>query len=435
MGQSVKLLVDHLRQREEEFGVNAFKFNRISVSGLQDLQPAQYPPEADEVIAAGKSVKNWPRAADIFIGPSLMRIDEEADIGVDNKETNMSRETLSTDEPIQATDVPMSPPAGESDTADIPMIQEESHGTTPNLDGVFNSDKDLEKRLTKDSYHKLTVPTTVIPTDDPVSRAIETSGSGPPSEPVMNIRNTADDRPVFNFTNIQSTDIKPLGVHQPITGPINGNLNSVTPFNFNTAVANQTQMWFPPHPGGIPYYIPSSQDMRGHPGQPQLSSTMGHPPFMGHLGQEQWGMMPGYPYFSGQNYGGPSRPDDLPKDMSGSPKHTIDPSLPPGPPPFSIPFSQTQGHFSGQPLVSHFQGNSFLMSNGTPASAFAHPSSSTHISALPNVNILPTPMDTTMIIPPKGTPSPKKSSPRKRGRATVDEAVAKTPSRNRKRNT
>lgn len=44
MGLSVKELLNHLRKRQEELGVNAFRFHHIMRN--QKLEPAEYPPEA-----------------------------------------------------------------------------------------------------------------------------------------------------------------------------------------------------------------------------------------------------------------------------------------------------------------------------------------------------------------------------------------------------
>ncbi|MDX6295885.1 MAG: hypothetical protein QOH50_5055 [Kribbellaceae bacterium] len=80
MGQSVKELVDHLRKREQEFGVNAFKFDHIKVQGDQNLQPAQYPENAQAAIQAGTDVLSWPTSKDLFEAPATFHDLDQDDI-------------------------------------------------------------------------------------------------------------------------------------------------------------------------------------------------------------------------------------------------------------------------------------------------------------------------------------------------------------------
>ena len=410
MGQSVKLLIDHLRQREAEFGVNAFKFNRILVSGVPVLQPAQYPPEAEEVIAAGSSVRNWPRAADIPIALSMMRIDDEAEIAVDNMD--ILGGSHSEEAPNPVTGVPLTTSVADTDIVDD-HIQQQSLGatSTPNVDPIRGEEVEMKDPDTVPSQ-EIVARDSVIHLDAPV---MASSGStGPLLQDCMD--SVTDNKP-------NATD--PPGKNQSTAGSMEGASSTIAAFNFNTV--SHTPMQFPPQPGGMPFYFPPSQDMRIHPVLPHMASNMGHP-FMGSMGQEQWGMLMQYPYYAGQNGAVPSIPVDPPKSM-------IDPTLPPGPPPFSVPYpQQNQEYLSRPPMVSQFQGNPFLVARGSPAPVFPHHQIGAPLPAFPPVNIPPTPLDGTKIIPPKGTPSPKKSSPRKRGRGqAVDEAEAKTPSRNRKR--
>jgi len=55
MGRSVKLLIDHLRRRQEEFGVNAFHFHHVYQNNK--IQPSCYPPEAEAIITTGSDSK------------------------------------------------------------------------------------------------------------------------------------------------------------------------------------------------------------------------------------------------------------------------------------------------------------------------------------------------------------------------------------------
>lgn len=69
MGKTVKDLLKHLRQRQEELGVNAFRFDNY----LKDKKfyPAQYPDHAQSAINAGAEVKYWPIPVDIQPSASL----------------------------------------------------------------------------------------------------------------------------------------------------------------------------------------------------------------------------------------------------------------------------------------------------------------------------------------------------------------------------
>jgi hypothetical protein len=58
MGANVKILLGHLRERQEELGVNAFHFHHILRNNK--IEPAEYPPSAQVVIDAGPGAKNWP---------------------------------------------------------------------------------------------------------------------------------------------------------------------------------------------------------------------------------------------------------------------------------------------------------------------------------------------------------------------------------------
>ena len=57
MGLSVKVILDHLRKRQDELGVNAFHFHHILSN--QKLEDAAYPPQALRVIKSGNG-KDWP---------------------------------------------------------------------------------------------------------------------------------------------------------------------------------------------------------------------------------------------------------------------------------------------------------------------------------------------------------------------------------------
>ena len=54
MGKSVKYLIEHLRERQEKYGVNGFHF-KFTLNG-NVMQPATYPDAAAEVIATGVDV-------------------------------------------------------------------------------------------------------------------------------------------------------------------------------------------------------------------------------------------------------------------------------------------------------------------------------------------------------------------------------------------
>ena len=65
MGASaVKLLLKHLRERQETFGVNAFHFDNVYRN--KTFQPAKYPKAAEEVIAAGPGALTWPKPDNPF---------------------------------------------------------------------------------------------------------------------------------------------------------------------------------------------------------------------------------------------------------------------------------------------------------------------------------------------------------------------------------
>jgi hypothetical protein len=51
MGLSVKELINHLRNRQEDLGVKGFRFHHVLKN--QKLEPAQYPPEAMKVVESG----------------------------------------------------------------------------------------------------------------------------------------------------------------------------------------------------------------------------------------------------------------------------------------------------------------------------------------------------------------------------------------------
>jgi hypothetical protein len=58
MGANVKNLLGHLRERQEELGVNSFQFHHILRNNK--LEPAAYPAAAQAIIDLGADVKNWP---------------------------------------------------------------------------------------------------------------------------------------------------------------------------------------------------------------------------------------------------------------------------------------------------------------------------------------------------------------------------------------
>jgi hypothetical protein len=408
MGQSVKVLIDHLRKREDEFGVNAFKFNQIQVCGVPDLQSAQYPPEAQEVIAAGSAVKNWPRAADIMIGQSLVRIDENPETSIDN-DVDMACESRTEEPTIQVTDVLMTPP--ETAMIDPPLIQQDTYAGTSNKNG--------------DSIGEVAVDMHAVPSQEPMARP-----SVIPEDTLTMVPEFMGDPLSKTLKDCPNNPPEPNKLARDEKTP-----SAVPQFNFNSpGVGHSIPMQFPQHQGGMPYYFPTSQDMRSHPGMPHMVNNMGHP-FMAHMGQEQWGIPMQYAFYSGQNPAVSSIPDGPPTAISDPTKLMIDPALPPGPPPFSMPYpQQLQEYFLRPPMVSQFQGNPFLV-GGSSVPAFASPAiGAPSSSGIPMMNIPSTAMDGAKLIPPKGTPSPKKTSPKKRGRAqTGDEAEVKTPSRNRKR--
>jgi hypothetical protein len=117
MGLSVKELLNHLRQRQEDLGVNAFHFHHILKN--QKLEPAEYPPEAMKVIKgtaniqienghdqqspkkAPKSQKSAPRPSPLPKGSSntmpevkscQMQVDRLEDPGINVQLTGTSNE-------------------------------------------------------------------------------------------------------------------------------------------------------------------------------------------------------------------------------------------------------------------------------------------------------------------------------------------------------
>jgi hypothetical protein len=58
MGKTVKDLLQHLRQRQKEFGVNAFRFSAYAKEGK--FYASRYPDNAQRAIDAGAEVKDWP---------------------------------------------------------------------------------------------------------------------------------------------------------------------------------------------------------------------------------------------------------------------------------------------------------------------------------------------------------------------------------------
>ena len=134
MGQNVKILVEHLRKREEEFGVNAFHFQSIQVSGLADLQRATYPAEVQAVIEAGKDVRNWPKASDIPTDPVLKIIVKEVEesdaMEIQDNESGLNTNYfpstgISDDNPLVTTDIsdePRVPTTDDAISSNIPEL-------------------------------------------------------------------------------------------------------------------------------------------------------------------------------------------------------------------------------------------------------------------------------------------------------------------------
>ena len=48
MGKTVKVLIEHLRRRQDELGVNAFHFHHVFINNKIDV--SSYPPEAGAII-------------------------------------------------------------------------------------------------------------------------------------------------------------------------------------------------------------------------------------------------------------------------------------------------------------------------------------------------------------------------------------------------
>ena len=58
MGANVKILLGHLRERQEELGVNSFRFHHVLRNNK--LEPATYPAAAQAIIDLRANIKNWP---------------------------------------------------------------------------------------------------------------------------------------------------------------------------------------------------------------------------------------------------------------------------------------------------------------------------------------------------------------------------------------
>jgi hypothetical protein len=417
MGQSVKTLVDHIREREEKFGVNAFRFDKVVVTGLAALQPASYPPDVQAVIDAGKSVKDWPKADAIPIDLRLIGVDETENPNVDNED-----------------DIGSGSNAPELTSIPVPDRTDKTLKETENPDNYSRlSNEGHASPHRGDEFHQLlndadpmdTKPITEDPYQSPANIVqLETAQPGyldvmldTKSEQTRS--SSAMDVDVSRCDTVDSLGARM--VQPPEQQPASDDKfvfpqPTITPSNhfqamYNQDANSQQPTHFPTHHAAPQYYFPVPQQIGATQSMSsQMPNAMFHP-FMGQMFPDQWGAYrSGHPYFhtTNQSHSGVS--------MSTDPaRMPIDPGLlPAGPPTFTLPGPYSHESFPGQPP-------------GGPIYANHNPvgfNKSASVAPYPNVH------GTSALVPPKGTPSPKKS-PTKRAR-TTPKAKAETPTRSRR---
>jgi hypothetical protein len=419
MGQSVKQLVDHLRKRQEEFGVNAFRFEHVAVTGLTERQPASYPSEVQAVIDAGKSVKDWPKAVDIPIDLRLSRVDEDppADIGNDMEcSSNSLEDKTSIPQPTESNNSVL-PSAKDESPDKLPGLSSQSRWSPTGLHELHRMATDFNSMHVTSSINQLhekgndfiqagmtppliaTRPDKPNVIDGPSEMHIDETNHvtidrlplQPSTDPVPHMK--VDD-PVGQMSVDKSgSDIHYALPHPRVAPPIY--------MNHNPDMTPQQSFNFAPHSMAPQYYIPVPQQIGG---PNPISQQMSHPglhPFMPQMVPDQWGYLQGHPYFPTARIGAATISGDPPKTSN-------DPSLlPPGMPTFSFPSSHEPQPFYGQSMTPSVNG----FANSAP---------------YPNISI--SQAESIALMPPTGTPSPKKKSPTKRGRAST-KPKADTPTR------
>jgi hypothetical protein len=428
MGQSVKKLVDYLRERQEEFGVNAFRFEHVAVSGLTELQPASYPLEVQAVIEAGKSVKDWPKAGDIPIDLRLSIVDENPTADKPAAEEcstdplqdvalSIPQETESTTVPFSAKDeLPDIFPQISDESRWNPTVVSEVHRMSTNsdsMDAISSTNQPLHEK--GNNFIQAGMAASVISTGPATKSLIDG-----PSEMHVDETNRATVSKLALQPSTESVPIvmmdQPVGQKSVTHGGPEGHYAFPHPRVSMPNYINNNPDMNPPQPfhfaqHSMPgqYYIPVPQQI-GAPNP--MSHQMPNPglhPFMHQLVPDQWAYLQGHQYYPTLGVG--------PAKMSGDPsKQTIDPSLlPPGMPTFSFPSSHEP--FLGQPPPPFYGQSMTSAINGSPTGA---PYTERSVSQA----------EPSALIPPKGTPSPKKS-PAKRGRASA-KPTADTPTRRKK---
>jgi hypothetical protein len=102
---SVKLLLKHLRERQETYGVNAFHFKNVYQN--KKFVPAEYPAAAKEVIDAGPDALTWPKPDN--------RLSEKTPPNTSNTAANppMSSQALPSGSPTLTSGMEISSPIGD----------------------------------------------------------------------------------------------------------------------------------------------------------------------------------------------------------------------------------------------------------------------------------------------------------------------------------